>query len=525
MNTPNNMKRPPIRPNPNMINRPRPLIPPRPERPQPQQNDGVSAQTMFNSLSQAYNNMFSNMQFMNAVNLVNGIYQNANNMHNPYANALNAQMAQNMPNMPNMNANQTKQKNEEPFDKEALFEEFYEYITKKMAKDMPVPKQEEKTVEVNEIKREAVEEANKRNISLAEYLNEVCNEDEFAQFSAVHMQKMDAMEEKQGEQVASEQELNAGAVVEVQDYDYDEYEQLVNNALSCEDVEECPEKVEENEVLKEPQEEDNENLQNEIDKLQEELRSIEKSLNNRDDMEGEDNEDVVVCDDIENETSTEAENLDKEIDKIDQEIHTIEQSMTSEEADFENETDDEFVVEEIPEQVVFDDEPSEDVQEQEQEEVDYSGIIVDETGAGLSGYSMTSKLTNAEEDVQAIYNEIKNYLLSFKGIKARYSSACESFRLSRKLMAKFVIIGKTVKLYLALNPSDFPDNIYHQKDESKKKAYIDVPFMVKIKSPLSIRKAKELINKLMEANELVPNKKYEYQDYIEALKSSEGEEE
>ena len=106
----NNFRRPPLRPNPNAPRNRQQGITPRP-RPSVRQNNnnnnqqqGPTAQDMFASLTQAYNNMVNNLQFMNAVGIVNGIYQNASNMHN--ANFQNPYFQQQMANMQNAMGNQ-----------------------------------------------------------------------------------------------------------------------------------------------------------------------------------------------------------------------------------------------------------------------------------------------------------------------------------------------------------------------------------------------------------------------------------
>lgn len=146
------------------------------------------------------------------------------------------------------------------------------------------------------------------------------------------------------------------------------------------------------------------------------------------------------------------------------------------------------------------------------------GIIIDEDSLETSGH-FVEKIKLASEDIQGVYNEIRNEIMSYKGVKGRCSSACDTFRLNKDIIAKFLLIGKTMKLYLSLDPEDenLPQNIYHQKDESKKKAYKDTPFMVKLQSRLSVRKAKKLITYMFEKLDVVKNPKYEEVDYVETL--------
>lgn len=146
------------------------------------------------------------------------------------------------------------------------------------------------------------------------------------------------------------------------------------------------------------------------------------------------------------------------------------------------------------------------------------GIIVDEEGLEVSGH-FVDKIKNATDDIKNVYNEIRNELMSYRDVKGRCSSACDTFRLNGSIVAKFLLIGKTIKLYLALNPNDekLPQNIYHQKDESKKKAYKETPFMVRLQSDLAVRKAKKLIEYMFDELDVNKNSKYEYVDYANTL--------
>ena len=103
-----------------------------------------------------------------------------------------------------------------------------------------------------------------------------------------------------------------------------------------------------------------------------------------------------------------------------------------------------------------------------------------------------ARLKKAKSFVKVSYNEIKSELLSY-GLKSRVSNKGDSFRLHRKLYTRIVIAGKTLKLYMALNPNDYKDTTIPYKDGSKFKKYQEIPFIFKVKSDLSLRRAKSLI--------------------------------
>lgn len=113
--------------------------------------------------------------------------------------------------------------------------------------------------------------------------------------------------------------------------------------------------------------------------------------------------------------------------------------------------------------------------------------------------SFTAKLSQSNDLVKERYSILKNELLSYKKAKARTSWYFETFRQGRLAYAKFAVRGKTLTLYLALNPEDLVGTKYRFKDVGGVKKYAQTPVCVKIKSNRGVRWAKELISIL--ANE------------------------
>lgn len=111
------------------------------------------------------------------------------------------------------------------------------------------------------------------------------------------------------------------------------------------------------------------------------------------------------------------------------------------------------------------------------------------------------------------YNELKNEILSYQYIRSKISTNFDSFRSKRVNLAKISMGGKTLKLFLALDPEAFDEKRYRQTDMSSRISYEEVPFMVKIKSELAIRRAKELIASLMEKYDIAKDKVYRPQDF------------
>jgi hypothetical protein len=131
--------------------------------------------------------------------------------------------------------------------------------------------------------------------------------------------------------------------------------------------------------------------------------------------------------------------------------------------------------------------------------------------------TFSQRMADTTPENRAYYSEIKNELLSYKKVNDRYSRKCESFRTGRTLLAKIVLIGKTLRLYLALDPKDYEFNVYYHHDESDKKAYEEVPLMVKLQSDRGIKKAKRLIAALMEKAGCDKKTKYVEIDYSQTF--------
>ena len=116
--------------------------------------------------------------------------------------------------------------------------------------------------------------------------------------------------------------------------------------------------------------------------------------------------------------------------------------------------------------------------------------------------SFMSRLIQAEGNIQDYYTVIKNVLLSYKGVKARASWSCESFNKARIQCAKINIKGRTLTLYLALDPKEYADSKYHFTDVSGKPKFDKVPMLVKVRSDRALKYAVELIEEMMRKLEI-----------------------
>ncbi len=111
------------------------------------------------------------------------------------------------------------------------------------------------------------------------------------------------------------------------------------------------------------------------------------------------------------------------------------------------------------------------------------------------------RLLQSDKELHELYNEIKNEILSW-GVKSRISANGDTFRLHKKMYVRITVAGKSLKLYFALNPADYANGTIPVQDASNKEMYQEIPLVFKVKSPLSVRRCKELIQDVMEKDGL-----------------------
>ncbi len=142
---------------------------------------------------------------------------------------------------------------------------------------------------------------------------------------------------------------------------------------------------------------------------------------------------------------------------------------------------------------------SDDEEEDEREGVD--GTLNDPSMITRYKRSFIAKITQSDETVKDYYSDVKNVFLSYDKVRSQVSWSGDRFTKGRETLAKIGVRGKTLCLYLALNPDEFPLTVYHQKFAGDTKAYEKTPMMVKIKSNVGLKRAIRLIETVMEREE------------------------
>ena len=150
-----------------------------------------------------------------------------------------------------------------------------------------------------------------------------------------------------------------------------------------------------------------------------------------------------------------------------------------------------------------DEEDSEELEEESEEDSVETDVVPDAMGSTkkVVRRPFDEKMTKASAEIKENYNILKNELLSY-GVKSRLSHGSDTFRLRKEEYARITLVGKNLKLYLATDPKKYEGTTIPARDESKKKCFANTPTMIKIKSALSIKRAKMMIADLMESKGL-----------------------
>ncbi|MCR5692905.1 MAG: hypothetical protein K6G74_02920 [Bacilli bacterium] len=107
--------------------------------------------------------------------------------------------------------------------------------------------------------------------------------------------------------------------------------------------------------------------------------------------------------------------------------------------------------------------------------------------------SFAEKMTGATKEVKDNYNDLKAYAFGY-GLKSRVANGGDTFRLHTKTYFRINMVGKGLKLYYALDPKDYENSPIPVQDVGHKNLYKDIPLCFKVRSGLSVKRAKQLID-------------------------------
>ena len=145
-------------------------------------------------------------------------------------------------------------------------------------------------------------------------------------------------------------------------------------------------------------------------------------------------------------------------------------------------------------------EPEEEPEEEPEAEEEEAPADDSANALGFNGKrrraSFETRLKNSEYDIRHKYYDLRDYI-KWYGLRNRISIPGDTFSYKRQRYVFVTIVGKHIRVYIGLNPADYADStIPVEAPEAKK--YEDLPCMLRVKSDLSYRRAKKLVDDLMQ---------------------------
>ncbi len=292
---------------------------------------------------------------------------------------------------------------------------------------------------------------------------------------------------------------------------------LANGAYVVHEIETVP--AEEQPAIEEPEDEPEETLVTVSDIVEEvESEQVEEEIT-------EEQPEEEVVEEVPEETE---EPVEETVEEVTEEEITEEQPEEEvvEEVPEETEEPVEETVEEVTEEEITEEQPEEEVveevpaetqvetaetQENSEEDGDVEEFTLDDLtdGQGEGGVdfanmmrynrSFIARIIQSTDDQKGYYGEVRNALLSYKKVNSNIAWGAERFHKGRETIARFKIRGKTLCLYLALNPKEHEYSVYHHKDVSGVRMFDGTPMMIKVQSPRGVKKAIRLIDEMLEA--------------------------
>ena len=184
--------------------------------------------------------------------------------------------------------------------------------------------------------------------------------------------------------------------------------------------------------------------------------------------------------------------------------------------------EDEDEVEEVEEEE--DDTPEVEETEDDEEEPEDDGapkLITAEDARKRRTSTMRGRLRYGSDVNKTIYEELVNHLLTYKNVSRSLTNRADNFKHKGALVAKITLTGKTIKLFLPLDPEQYEYDKYHQLI-TEKKGYEEVPFTLKVKSNRGLKYAKELIDETMVQKQVDKKKKTEHKSFKELILLQKG---
>ena len=159
----------------------------------------------------------------------------------------------------------------------------------------------------------------------------------------------------------------------------------------------------------------------------------------------------------------------------------------------EDEEDEEEIGDSLEENLIF----SADVlQEIDHGEVTTATIFEKLNMSGVKKLTFRERYRVMPKETILKYNEIVKHLYKIKKLTVWEGKSNETYKKGRTCIAKLAFKGKTLNVYLNLNPAEYKDTKYVFTSVEGSKTYANYPMRVKVTSDRQVKWTKELITEL-----------------------------
>lgn len=110
--------------------------------------------------------------------------------------------------------------------------------------------------------------------------------------------------------------------------------------------------------------------------------------------------------------------------------------------------------------------------------------------------TLNEKIETLDEEVKSKYDDLRDYLVKVQGVRVIEGKKFQTFKIKNRPVAKLTVKGKTINVYLALNPEEYKGTKYKFIDQSGVKSYQYYPMRFKVTSDRKVKHIKELISKI-----------------------------
>ena len=127
------------------------------------------------------------------------------------------------------------------------------------------------------------------------------------------------------------------------------------------------------------------------------------------------------------------------------------------------------------------------------------------------------RLVNLPAEGKEYFNSVKNEIMSYDGVSNITRKNKDTFVYNRKVIAKIAVSGKSIKVFLPLDPNKYSNAQFPHKDVSGKKAHAKTPFAMRMTSKLSTKRLAILFEDVARDNQMKKNTSFETKDYAKGM--------